>query len=419
MTLVSIIITFKYFLSWPKGQFFFYQHEGFSHLIEKFREQFEHRHQYSRDWKARNNSQVIGYLCTYFPEEIIYAAGLLPVRLMGSHEPQDVAERHIPTMYCPFSRDVLAQGLLGRYSYLDGLVDAFTCVHMRNVFGSWTLNILLKYQYYLYTPVDVRNPRAKTYWAIQLSKFQKSLEEFIGHPISEAALDSAIDVYNRNRRLLRKIYEMRKAETPPVTGAECMEMVVSSQVTDKQEHNQLLDKALAELQDRKLNRQTGVRLMLVGSENDDTEFVRMIESLEATVVIDEHCTGSRYFWNLTSIPSPSRGEGQGEGERKDRLLAIASRYMDRPPCPQKDVGDTRFRFQHIRQLVQDYNVQGVILVQQKFCTPHELDIPTLKAFLQEEMNIPSLFLEVDVTIPLGQFRTRIEAFLEMLQLQLV
>ena len=375
-------------------------------MIDKFREQFQQRHQYSLDWKARNNSQIIGYLCTYFPEEVIYAAGLLPVRLLGSHEPQDVAERHIPTMYCPFSRDVLAQGLLGRYSYLDGLVDAFTCVHMRNVFGSWTLNIPLKYQYYLYTPVNVRNPRAKTYWAIQLSKFQKSLEEFTGHPISAAALDSAIDVYNRNRRLLRKIYEMRKAEIPPVTGAECMEMVVSSQVMDKKEHNQLLDEALAELQDRKLNRQTGVRLMLVGSENDDTEFVRMIESLGATVVIDDHCTGSRYFWN-EAVPD------------KDRLLAIASRYMDRPPCPQKDVEDTRFRFQHIKQLARDYNVQGVILVQQKFCTPHELDIPELKTFLQEDMNIPSLFLEVDVTIPLGQFRTRVEAFLEMLQLQLV
>ncbi|MBF8304608.1 MAG: benzoyl-CoA reductase, bzd-type, subunit, partial [Dehalococcoidia bacterium] len=248
-------------------------------MLEEFHEQFNQRHQYSRDWKARNNSQVIGYLCTYFPEEIIYAAGLLPVRLLGGHEPQDVAERHIPTMFCPFSRDVLAQGLLGRYAYLDGLVDAFTCVHMRNVFGSWTLNIPLKYQYYLFTPVNVRNPRAKTYWAIQLGKFQKSLEEFTGHPISEAALDSAIQVYNHSRNLLRQIYEMRKSEAPPVTGAECMEMVVSSQVMDKKEHNQLLEKALVEVNSRKDNRQTGVRLMLIGSENDDTEFVRMIESL--------------------------------------------------------------------------------------------------------------------------------------------
>ena len=375
-------------------------------MLDKFQEQFKQRHQYARDWKAHNGRQVIGYLCTYFPEEIIYAAGLLPVRVLGGHEPQDVAERHIPTMFCPFSRDVLAQGLLGRYSYLDGLVDAFTCVHMRNIFGSWTLNIPLKYQHYLYTPVDVRNPRAKTYWAIQLNKFQKSLEEFIGHPISEAALDSAIEAYNLNRRLLRQIYELRKAAEPPVTGAECMEMVVSSQVMDKTEHNQLLEQVLAELKNRKTNRETGVRLMLVGSENDDTEFVRMIESLGATVVIDEHCTGSRYFWNEV-IPG------------QDRLLAISSRYMDRPPCPQKDVQDTRFRFQHIEQLVQDYNVQGVILVQQKFCSPHELDIPALKAFLQDKLNIPSLFLEVDVTIPLGQFQTRVEAFLEMLQLQLV
>ncbi|MBI4288609.1 MAG: 2-hydroxyacyl-CoA dehydratase [Chloroflexi bacterium] len=375
-------------------------------MLDVFPKQFQSRHDYAREWKARHNREVIGYLCTYAPEEIIYAAGILPVRVLGGHEPQDVAERHIPTMYCPFSRDVLAQGLLGRYDYLDGLVDGFTCVHMRNVFGSWTLNIPLKYHHYIYTPSDVRGARVKPYFAVQLGKFKESLEAFTGKAISDSSLDSAIDVYNRSRRLLRHIYELRKAENPPVTGAECIEMVVSSQVMDKAEHNKLLEAALAELQSRRPDRETGIRLMMVGSEVDDTEFVRMVESLGSTVVIDDHCTGSRYFWNEVAPAT-------------DRLLAIASRYMDRPPCPQKDVQDTRFRFEHIARLVKEYNVQGALLVQQKFCTPHEFDIPKLKAFLQEQFGIPSLFLEVDITIPLGQFRTRVEAFLEMLQLQAV
>lgn len=375
-------------------------------MLEKFPEKFQQRHAYARQWKETNSRPVFGYLCTYAPEEIMYAADILPVRVLGGHEPQDVAERHIPTMYCPFSRDVLAQALLGKYNYLDGLVDGFTCVHMRNVFGSWVLNIPLKYHHYIYTPSDVKGPRVKAYWAVQLARFQKSLEDFSGRPITQAALDSAIDVYNEHRRLLRQIYELRKAEAPPVTGAECMEMVVSSQVMDKKEHNELLKNALKELQGRKPGRETGVRLMMVGSENDDTEFVRMVESLGATVVVDDHCTGSRYFWNEV-VP------------QDDRLMAISSRYMDRPMCPQKDVGDKRFRFEHIGQLVKDYNVQGAVLVQQKFCTPHEFDMPALKTFLQEKFNIPSLFLEVDITIPLGQFRTRLEAFLEMLQLQLV
>ena len=70
----------------------------------------------------RTGGKVIGYFCTYVPEEILHAAGVLPVRILGSHEPQDVTEPHIFGMYCPFCRDCLAQGLQGRYDYLDGIM---------------------------------------------------------------------------------------------------------------------------------------------------------------------------------------------------------------------------------------------------------------------------------------------------------
>ncbi|MBF8266117.1 MAG: bzdN, partial [Dehalococcoidia bacterium] len=82
--------------------------------VDRLHTVFKERHQYAREWKARTGGKVVGTFCTYVPEEIIYAAGMLPVRLFGAHEPQEVSERHIASMYCPFCRDVLAQGLLGR-----------------------------------------------------------------------------------------------------------------------------------------------------------------------------------------------------------------------------------------------------------------------------------------------------------------
>ena len=96
---------------------------------------------------------------------------------------------------------------------------------------------------------------------------------------------------------MKQVYEFRKKEEPPITGAECMEMVVASQLMDVAEHNKLLEQLLKELPTRKLNRNVGVRLMMVGSEMDDIVFVKMMETLNCTVVIDEHCTGSRYFWD--------------------------------------------------------------------------------------------------------------------------
>ena len=99
--------------------------------MESFKELIDNRHEYAREWKKRTGGKVLGYLCSYVPEEIAVAAGVLPVRIFGSHEPQDVAEKHIYSMFCPFCRDCLAQGLLGRYDYLDGLVMAHSCMHLR------------------------------------------------------------------------------------------------------------------------------------------------------------------------------------------------------------------------------------------------------------------------------------------------
>jgi benzoyl-CoA reductase subunit C len=367
--------------------------------MENFQALVENRHDYARDWKARTGRKVIGYFCTYVPEEIIYASSALPVRLMGSHEPQDITERYISSMYCPFVRDVLAQGLLGRYDYLDGVVIATCCVHMRVAYSSWELHVPTPYKYFLTMPQKVQAPEAGPFLTGEMALFKSSLEEWGGAPISDGALDRAIEVYNRSRRLMIQLYDLRRAPRPPVSGSQAMEMVLSGMLTDKEEHNRMLEQALGELP--REGSQDGVRLMLIGSENDDVDMVRLVESLGGSVVVDDHCTGSRYFWNEVS-------------PRDDRLGAIAARYVDKPPCPVKD-WEGRKRLDYIAGLARDYSVEGALVIQQKFCDPHEFDIPVIISHLKEMANIPSLFLEVDITLPAGQFRTRIEAFLETIR----
>ena len=367
--------------------------------MQRFREIIEKRHDYAREWKSRTGGKVMGYFCTYVPEELIYAAGVLPLRVLGSHEPQDVTERYMGSMYCPFARDVLAQGLKGRYDYLDGVAIATPCVHMRVAYSSWENHVPTPYKYYLNMPGKVQSPEAKPYLVGELDLFKKSLEKWTDRLIDNSSLDKAIEVYNTNRRLMRQIYELRRQRQPPLTGAEAMEIVLSGMLMDKEEHNRILAEVIKKLPAK--GTRDGIRLMLIGSENDDVEMVRLTESLGGMVVIDELCTGSRYFWNEV-VPE------------QDRLSAIAARYIDRPACPIKDY-ESRRRWTHITQLAKDYQVQGAILMQQKFCDPHEFDIPPLMAMLKEKLNIPSLFLESDVTIPAGQFRTRIEAFLETFQ----
>lgn len=377
--------------------------------IKKCQEIYDKRGEYLRDWKSRHpEGKILGCFCTYVPEEIAHAGGVLTTRLLGSHEIEDDTAPYIFGMFCPFCRDVLAQGLKGRAEYLDGISDGNCCMHLLQAFEAWYLHVnpqprIVRVDF----PCSVQNKASQEYLKVEVECFKEDIEEWVGKEITDDALDHAIEVFNENRRLLRQIYDLRKADDPPITGLESMYLVVAGQLMDKEEHNEILREAVVELKDRKLDRETGTRLMLIGSENDDVEFINMLENgmtLPATVVIDEHCNGSRYFWNEV-VPE------------EDRIQAIASRYIHRPPCPAKD-WPGRIRFQHALQLAKEWNVEGAITLQQKFCDPHEADIPCLREYLKDN-GLPTYFLELDVTVPLGQFSTRIEAFLESLMLDIV
>jgi len=374
--------------------------------IEKFQEWYENRHEYQTDWKKRTNEKMIGYFCTYVPEEIYYAFDILPVRIMGSHEIQDVTEPHLFAMFCPFCRDVLAQGLKGRYDYLDGITIGQSCIHLRQAYTSWEIHKNPGWSHYLPMPNHVQSPRAVPFLMGEYDILIKKLEKLTGKTITDSDLNRGIELMNNVRRTMKEIYEFRKQDNPPITGLEAMYMTCSQFFTDAREWLPVAQEVKKELETRTLDRDPGKRLLLVGSENDDIEFIKMVETLGeresvgATIVAEEHCTTTRYFWDEVE-------EGTG-----NPLTAIADRYVSRTPCPSKD-WPRRTRLQRTLMFAKDFNVDGAIVIQQKFCDPHETDIPFVRKFL-EENDIPTYFLEFDVTTAVGPFAIRVEAFLETL-----
>ena len=370
-------------------------------MIEKFKDWDKNRHEYAKAWKEKTGGKVVGYFCSYSPEEILYATDILPVRILGSHEPQDVTEAHIFGMFCPFCRDCLAQGLKGKYDYLDGIMIAQSCLHIRQAYTSWIKHIPIDFSYYLPMPNNVQSPHAVPYLAGEIKAFKTAVEKWIGKEITDENIRNGIKTMNESRSLMHQLYEYKKQENPPISGEETMEVAISQQLIDKKEHNLVLKQLIESLKSAAAKQNTGTRLMILGSENDDIPFVQMVESVGGTVVIDDHCIGTRYFWNNV------REDGE------DLLLSIAKRYIERPACPSKDWME-RSRVRHIIQLAKDFNVKGAIVIQQKFCDPHEIDMPAIIKELNDA-DIKTLFLEFDVTVPIGQFKIRVEAFLEMFQ----
>jgi len=372
-------------------------------LFEPFHHAVLDRHQYAKNWKARTRGKVVGYFCTYVPEEIIYAAGMLPVRIIGHSESQTITDEYCSrNKWCPFSRNCLAEGLRGHYDYLDGLVLGASCFHTQEVFAAWVKHLPVPFWHYLFVPGSIQSRSGNTVVTGEFEEFKEGLEKWAGKPITVDLLDRSIETYNRSRQLMKDLYALRTSAPPMLSGAEAMETVLASQLMDKAEYNEILTRVISGLPDHKNRINPGIRLMILGSEDNDIELLRAIESWGANIVIDDHCVGSRYFW----------GDVPPEG---DRLGALASRYLQRPPCPTKDFPERR-RLPHILKLAEAYNIQAAVIILQKFCEPHQFDTPLIESALKK-LNIPTVVVEIDAPVSLGQVRIRVESLLDMIRVE--
>ena len=366
--------------------------------MNRFQEILADRHAYAEGWKERSGGVVFGFYETYMPEEIVYAAGILPVRLLAGHEPDDLTDRQ---MYgnCYATKDILNQFLSGRYSYIDGLVYAEGCQWFFLLHRNLTNNNPDLFDHYVFVPDYPDARTSKTALRSELQVFKAHVEEWTGREITEAALDDAIEVYNKNRRLLRRLYELRKADNTPILGSEAMDVMLACQVMDKREANELLEDFLIELEGRE-SYADRIRVMLIGSETWDTLLEGLIEDSGGNVVVDEFDNGTSYVLNEV-VP------------QKDRLLALALRYLERPHHAIKD-NNWRRRPEHIFKLYEDWQADCVIIAKQIYCHPHGTDNYAVWKMLRER-NIPFHYFERDTTLPEAEAGAHIGGLLALVK----
>ncbi|MCX8126176.1 MAG: 2-hydroxyacyl-CoA dehydratase family protein, partial [Dehalococcoidia bacterium] len=296
----------------------------------------------------RAGKKVIGWLCTYVPEEVIHAAGVLPIRITGySREMElDDGNAYLYINNCSFTRSCFQLGIRGEYDFLDGVVGGSTCDGARRLFDLWRIYLKPSFWHVLTVPRKTTQ-RAHELYYDQCQRFKEHFEEFLGFRITDEALRRSIEVMNEQRSLMRRLYELRKKERPPVSGAETMEVLDASFRMTKERFNQWLKEYLAELESSDRSYTPRARLMVVGSVLTNADFLRSIEELGALVVTDELCTSTRYWSDPVVV---------GDGEAP--LRAVARRYLDNFPCARMYPSD--LRFDRILQLARDFRVDGVI-----------------------------------------------------------
>jgi benzoyl-CoA reductase subunit C len=353
--------------------------------------------------------KVVGYLSALCPVEILTAAGVAPIRLKGNvSEAITKADAHMETMVCPFVRNVFDAALKGKYTYLDGMVLPHQCDSMDRTADVWNYNLGLSYWHFLNYPHVTDDPSVE-FTRELLRIFIGTLEKFTGTTISDRALAEAVSAHNENRRAMRNLYDLRKGETPLISGAEMMKVLVAAMSLPVEESTALIRSVTDEVKGRAPGScGNGARIMLIGDQVDDVAIVDIIEGTDACLVMDDLSMGSKMYWgDVDQTADPV----QGIAERYLRKLKLPTTFVDTGNTYQENLDA---RFGHMKRYIEDFKVNGVILFIYKYCDPYGFEVPAVKSFI-ESSGTPVLYLEDEYsTSSLGRVKTRIEAFLEMI-----
>jgi len=352
-------------------------------------------------WKE-NGGPIIGLQCSGIPEEIIHAAGILPMRVRASNLPNTKnADAHLHRINCSYTRSVLEALLTGQLDFLDGLVTANTCDHHFRLVSEIEDKSPLKFFHY-FRMNHTLGPGGKEWLLQEMNKLAEQLEGAFNVSISEDNLRETISIYNQTRGLMNRINDLRKKEPPLLTGMEFMNIVLTGMSIPRKMFNQKLEALLPELEKRERSDHLLPRLLMIGGACDSPDFIDFIESRGAHIVADGLCFGLRHYMGLI------------DEKAENPLEAIADRYLTLLPCPAM-IDGLEHSYEILKTIIEESKVQGIVSARLKFCDHFAGGRKLLADRLRQDQSIPVIELEREYnTTKSGQLSTRIQAFLELL-----
>ncbi len=360
---------------------------------------------------------ALGYNCFYIPEALLNLPGCFASRLRAPRcVSTDIASYYMTTRNCPYVRSILERAIEGGYNYLNALFGAEGCAAMERMEEHFFLLNPVKNEKFFTTIIDPPMKGDKTnldYYKAQLRlKVLEPLHEKYGVDISDSALRKAIELTNEISRLVTEIGNFRKEDNPPITGYEFHVIQLVTQACPHYLIKPYLEETLEELKKREPEEKFPyrARVALVGSEVDDPEFTKLIESCGAMVVADRYCFGS--------FPGREQIEIR-DGETA--FDAICRHYLYWSQCARFMDGEKiDQRHNEVKRLVEEYKADGVIYENMKFCEFWSYEKVLASHIFANELNIPCCTIEKEYALgAVGQLRTRFQAFIEALEIKTI
>jgi len=377
---------------------------------------FGRREKEIREQKAAGK-KVIGYSCIFAPIELILAADAIPVRVgSGWYDTAKLGDRIMPVEICPVIRSTVGAKMVSLSPYLelsDAIVMPLTCD------GRTKLSEMLSdyKQIWRMNPPRVKDdPHTLDMWKEEIMVIKENIEKLTGNKITRQKLKEAIETMQQATKAFRRLQELRKGN-PVINGRDAMLVNQTSLWDDIKRWTQKVNELCNELEKRLEQKEYSsypdtARVMLTGTPMlwpDSWKVPNLIEESnpQGIVVVDEQCSGDRILYDPVGVD---------EWTMSDMLSAVGERYLMACTCPcfTSEHGNED-RINWIIDRIKEYKVDGVIYYVVRGCILYAMEYARIKRVL-DKMKIPVYYLDTEYTREdVGQMKTRVEAFLEMLE----
>ncbi|PKN38019.1 MAG: 2-hydroxyacyl-CoA dehydratase [Deltaproteobacteria bacterium HGW-Deltaproteobacteria-2] len=371
-------------------------------ILDETRELASSTHNHYLEEAKKQGKKIIGYFCSYMPEEIIHAAGFVPYRMRAVESKSTTkADAYYSSINCTFVKHCFNKALNGDFDFLDGVVFVNGCDHSRRMYDNWRYaGIGPSFLYMFFAPHMINEP-ALEYFSLECSKLKSAIEKHFQISITDKSLKNSISLYNQKRRLLAEIYALRKNKNVPIKASELLGVMLAVTAVPVEKAIDILTDVKKFIEGRVVSKPDDMRLFISGGCIEELEHLELIEDCGCVIVADNICLGARHF--LDEV-----------GTEGDPLQAIAQRYLSHLSCPRM-MGDFQRRLDYLLGVRKEYGIDGAIIEKLKFC-----DIWGGEMYLyrveSKNRGIPLLALERELHGGgAGQVKTRVQAFLEKLK----
>ena len=350
-------------------------------IIDRCEEIFEDLNfTYAREWKvAEDGRKVVGYMPVYVPNEIIHAAGMLPIGILGGGDAMEVihGDAYYQSYICRIPRSTVELGIMKNLDFVDGMLFPSICDVIRNLSGVWKLLFPEVYARYFDTPQNFRSDIGGEFYKNDLQELREGLEKLGGREITDDDLRNSIQVYNENRDWVRKVYQFRSDQPWKVPASEVYLLMRAGEILTPEDHTQMMKDYLAAVENEERRMKDNCRVVLNGSfcEQPPLGLVKSIELAGCYVVDDDYMMIN---WMIT-VDIPTDG---------DPLLNLSEAFLKHSlDLASKFEPSEEKKGKFIAELVRERGAEGVIFSAPSFCDPALLDQPML-AHVLDDANIP-------------------------------